>query len=306
MAKRRLAFVFAGGGARGALQVGALQALYEEGFQPGILVGTSVGAVNAVHLALNGFTPNTLEKLAEVWREASKADLLPANYLWLTVRTLFRRPAFYPAQHLRDFFIGHGVSPDLKFKDVEGIRLILVATDLNSGKPILFGVDEQDFILEGLLATTALPPWVIPFQRDNLLLMDGGVVSNLPIEPAMAVGATEIIALDLIDPQEPYSESHGFGPFLGRLVFTVEQRQADLELALAKARRIPVIYIRLKGKEPVPLWDFQHTDELIAQGYEIARQEIEKGFTDRPWSKLKKIVNQFLNYLKTIRSIKKG
>jgi NTE family protein len=305
MARKRLAFVFAGGGARGALQVGALRALYETGFHPDILVGTSVGAVNAVHVALNGFSLNTLEMLAVIWREASKADLLPANYLWLTVRTLFRRSAVHPAQHMRDFFIAHGVSPDLRFKDIKDIRLILVATDLNSGKPVPFGMDEQDYILDGLIASTALPPWIIPFQRDNLLLMDGGVVSNLPIEAAMEVGATEIIALDLIDPQEPTSNNHGFGPFLGRLVFTVEQRQADLELALAKARHIPVTYIRLKGKEAVPLWDFRHTDELIVQGYEIARQELKKRSTGHPKSKLNKIVNQFMNYLKSIRSVKK-
>jgi len=275
--KNQLAFVLSGGGSRGALQVGALRALYEAGLHPDILVGTSVGAINAAYLALNGSNLPSLDKMAVVWREAAKADLLPANYLWLTVRTLFRRPAAYTAQHMRDFYIAHGISPELKFKDIQDVRLVLVASDLNSGKPVLYGLDEQDRILEGLLASTALPPWVIPYERDNCLLMDGGVVSNLPIEPAMAVGATEIIALDLADPpQEPLSTNRGFGPFLNKLVFTVEQRQQDLELALAEARGIPITHIHLRSKEVVPLWDFQHTDELIAEGYEIARQEIEK------------------------------
>jgi NTE family protein len=279
--KKQLAFVFSGGGARGALQVGALRALYEAGLRPDILVGTSIGAVNAAYLALNGFNMPTLEKLAIVWGEAARADLLPANYLWLTVRTLFRRPAIYPAQHMREFYIARGLSPELQFKDIKDVRLVLVASDLNSGKPVLYGLDEHDYILEGLLASTALPPWVIPYERDNLLLMDGGAVSNLPIEPAMTLGATEIIALDLVDPQEPISANHGFGPFMGRLVFTVEQRQQDLELALAEARRIPVIHIHLRCGVPVPFWDFQHTDELIAQGYEITRQEIEGCLTRR-------------------------
>ncbi len=236
--KKQLAFVLSGGGSCGALQVGALRALFEAGLHPDILVGTSVGAINAAYLALNGFNLHTLEKLAIVWREAAQADLLPPNYLWLTVRTLFRRPAAYPAQHMRDFYIAHGISPELKFKDILDIRLVLVASDLNSGKPVLYGLDEQDRILEGLLASTALPPWVIPYERDNSLLMDGGVVSNLPIEPAMAVGATEVIALDLADPpQESLSTNRGFGPFLNKLIFTVEQRQQDLELALAEALR---------------------------------------------------------------------
>jgi NTE family protein len=297
--KKQLAFVLSGGGARGALQVGALRALYEAGLKPDLLVGTSVGAINAAYLALNGFNLPTLEKMATVWREAAKADLLPPNYLWLTVRTLFRRPATYPAQHMRDFYIIQGVSPELQFKDIQDVRLILVASDLHSGKPVLYGLNEQDHILEGLLASTALPPWVIPYERDNSLLMDGGVVSNLPIEPAMAVGATEIIALDLADsPQEPASANRGFGPFLNQLVFTVEQRQQDLELALAEARRISITHIHLKSKESIPLWDFQHTDELIAQGYEIAHQEIERqGFF--PGTRLNRFKNSLAQFFRT-------
>jgi len=304
--KKQLAFVLSGGGSRGALQVGALRALYEAGLHPDILVGTSVGAINAGYLALNGFNLQTLEKLAIVWREAAQADLLPPNYLWLTVRTFFRRPATYPAQHMRDFYIAHGISPELKFKDIQGIRLVLVASDLNSGKPVLYGLDEQDHILEGVLASTALPPWVIPYERDNLLLMDGGLVSNLPLEPAMVVGATEIIALDLADPpQEPLSTNHGFGPFMSKLVFTVEQRQQDLELALAKAQGIPITHVHLQSKGSVPLWDFQHTDELIAQGYEITRQELEKQPANLS-SPSGKIASRFLRYLKSLRLSKKG
>jgi NTE family protein len=52
--KKCLAFVLAGGGARGAMQVGALRALLEAGPKPDLLVGTSIGAVNAVGLALWG------------------------------------------------------------------------------------------------------------------------------------------------------------------------------------------------------------------------------------------------------------
>jgi NTE family protein len=304
--KNQLAFVLSGGGSRGALQVGALRALSEAGLHPDILVGTSVGAINAAYLALNGYNLPSLEKMAVVWREAAKADLLPANYLWLTVRTLFRRPASNTAQHMRDFYIAHGISPELKFKDIQDVRLVLVASDLNSGKPVLYGLDEQDRILEGLLASTALPPWVIPYERDNSLLMDGGVVSNLPIEPAMAVGATEIIALDLADsPQEPLSTNRGFGPFLNKLVFTVEQRQQDLELALAEARGIPITHIHLRSKDAVPLWDFQHTDELITEGYEIARQELEKR-TASNRSPSSEMAAKLINHIKSLFLAKKA
>ncbi len=104
--------------------------------------------------------------------------------------------------------------------------------------------------------------------------MDGGVVSNLPVEPALKMGATEIVALDLTDSREMLGQGDKFRVFLDRLIYSVEKRQLDLELQLAEARGIPMLYLDLTGEFPVPIWDFQHTDELILQGYEIARQAI--------------------------------
>jgi hypothetical protein len=56
----------------------------------------------------------------------------------------------------------------------------------------------------------------------------------------------------------------------------VEKRQADLELALAKASGVPTLYLDLVGKAPILLWDFQHSDELIAEGYEIASRTLDE------------------------------
>ena len=62
---------------------------------------------------------------------------------------------------------------------------------------------------------------------------------------------------------------------LDRLIYSVERRQLDLELELAEARGIPILYLGLTGETPVPIWDFKHTDDLITQGYEIARRVVE-------------------------------
>lgn len=272
--RRQLAFVLGGGGARGALQVGALRALLEAGYQPDLLVGTSVGAINSSFLALHGVTLKSIDELVKTWHEASQADLLPANYLWLTVRALFRRSDTYTSNRLRDFAVAHGVHPNLRFGDLQGVRLIIVTADLNGGCVALYGLDPNQSILEGLMASTALPPWVAPLDVGDRLLMDGGVVSNLPIEPAMTAGATEIIAMNLSDPGSYPQETPGFGPFLARLLGTMEHRQLELELALAQARRIPLHYLHLRAPESVPLWDFSQTDALIRRGYDLARAEI--------------------------------
>src|SRR5438132_994449 len=64
----RTAFVLSGGASLGALQVGMLGALYEHGIAADLLVGTSIGALNAAFVASRPQTPATAKELARVWR----------------------------------------------------------------------------------------------------------------------------------------------------------------------------------------------------------------------------------------------
>lgn len=273
--KRKLAFVLSGGGSRGALQVGALYALHEAGLQPDLLVGTSIGAVNSAFLALHGFSKQGLNKLTETWHEVATLDLLPMNYLWLTLRAMLRSSSNDPSHRLKSYFIQQGFTPELSFSDLASPRLVIVSADLNAGQPVLHGEHPDDKVLEGLLLSTALPPWFMPEQKGDRYIMDGGVVSNLPVEPALRCGATHIVALDLYDTRKLPGADNRFTNFLSKLSSAMEKRQASLELELAEARRVPLLYIDLVGIVPVPIWDFQHTDEMITQGYEIARRAIE-------------------------------
>ncbi len=172
---------------------------------------------------------------------------------------------------MRAFLAGHGITPELRFGDLRGIPVRLVSTDLNSGRPVIHGADSDDRVVEAVLASGALPPWIHPLEEEGRLLLDGGMVSNLPIEPAMSEGATEIIALDISEPRRAAGDDSGFGPWLSKLNNTVHQRQLDLELALAAARRVPVQRIWLRFEHPVAVWDFSHTEELMAAGYALAK-----------------------------------
>jgi predicted acylesterase/phospholipase RssA len=174
------------------------------------------------------------------------------------------------------FYEDHGLNPDLCFGDIQKVRLLTVAADLNSGRTVLFGLDPKESVLEGVLASSALPPWIRPMVKDEQYLMDGGTVSTLPVEPALSAGATEIIAFDLFDPRDGVGEAASFGPFLRKLLATVELRQIELELALAAAIEVPVKHIRLSANLPTPLWDFHNTQELIRCGYEQAREQIDE------------------------------
>jgi NTE family protein len=211
--------------------------------------------------------------LTEVWRSAANENLLPANYLWLSVRSLFNRPSSHSIHRLREFMISHGITPELRFGDLKDVPLYMVATDLNNGCLNVFRSNPEDSVLEGVLASTALPPWATLIEMEDRLLLDGGALSNLPIETAISLGATEIVALDLSD-QRYTLTGPPFGPFLVKLIYSVQQRQINLELALARSRGVPVFHLPLQGDHPVAIWEFHCAEELIEQGYEITRREI--------------------------------
>lgn len=287
--KKELAFVLSGGGSRGALQVGALRALLEAGFQPTLVTGTSIGAVNAVFLAIHGYHLEGVQKLEEAWKASMNQDLLPANLWWQIIRTFFRRSPGTAQQRIREFAVTHGLTPELRFKDIQDVRLFIVASDLNSGCQVILGQDPEEFVLESMMASIALPPWILPLEKESRILLDGGAVSNLPIEAALQQAATEIIALDLFNPYEIDSSERGLRPFLWKLSQTVENRQVQLEMELAEARGVMVHRIPLTMEQPVSFWDFRHSAELMDQGYQIACQTIDSWKTQNPLPRWQRI-----------------
>lgn len=275
--KKKLTFALGGGGARGALQAGALRALLQADIQPDFLVGTSIGSVNAIFMAMHGFSPQTLDKLDAAWLTVAKANLFPASTAWLTTQMLLNYVGVYPYNGIKDYFISQGIRPDLCFGDLPYASVILVSTDLNGRKPVYYGHDPKDLVLDGLIASAALPPWVSPIDSEGRMLVDGGMISNLPIEPALAYGATEIIAMGLSNLNEVSDTTNGISNTWTKFLSTIEARQIQLELALAKAKNVPVHIIDLKTLLPVPAYDFSQTQFLLQDGYRQTKWLIDAG-----------------------------
>src|SRR5512137_1161935 len=106
------AFVLGGGGARGALQVGALRALFEAGFKPDLLVGTSIGAVNAAGLALWGVDLAGVEALEQAYQEVAHANLMDPRLARITLRALTGHPNHHASQRAMEYLISKGITPD--------------------------------------------------------------------------------------------------------------------------------------------------------------------------------------------------
>ncbi len=275
-----LAFVLGGGGARGAFQVGALRALYEAGRRPDLLVGSSIGAVNAAAIALWGFDETGLYGLELAYQKVAAADILDMNLPRLALQAITGRLNFASEQRTADFLIATGITPELTFSKLTAPRLGLVGADLEQGNTVIYGLDPDDSILEGILASMAIPPWFAPVEEHGHFIMDGGALSNVPIEPALSMGATEIIALDIEDPHSFPGGRNPLTNFVGRLWYAVGRRALFLETALAEERGVPVHRLELRSEAATAVWDLSDFPGLIRSGYRQTTQWIENNYEE--------------------------
>ncbi|MFN8500077.1 MAG: patatin-like phospholipase family protein [Anaerolineae bacterium] len=261
-----IAFVLSGGGSRGALQVGALRALLERGIQPDMLVGTSVGGLNAAFVAADP-SPDRVETLASLWRTVRRTDIYPDSKLrvaWRLARghgSLYTNETFY--RYIQRQYAGVET-----FSDLKGARCYIVVTNLDTGAMRVMGDRPADKVVDAIMATTALPPLHPPYPLDDGEYVDGGAVALLPIEVALERGAREIYALHIVDgPMPPIARRtvlHVSGKAIGALV----QRQWQTSVALAGSRGVRLHHIQLSPPVPCSVADYSKTDVLIQAGYE--------------------------------------
>jgi predicted acylesterase/phospholipase RssA len=186
---RPLGYVFGGGGSRGALQVGMLQALSEHDIGPDLVTGTSVGALNGALVALD--PKGAANRLTHSWARMTRAQVFPGSVL-AQVRTLeHSKTHLFPNTGLATV-IGQFLGDGLSFGDL-AVPFGAVTTDTASGRP---HVIRQGALLSALLASAAIPGIYPSVERDGLRLCDGGVVANVPMQLALAMGARSLIVLD--------------------------------------------------------------------------------------------------------------
>lgn len=180
------AFVLAGGGSLGAVQAGMLLALTEAGVRPDIILGSSVGALNAAFFA---GAPDAAgaARLAEIWCGLRRSDVFPFSPSRL-LGILRRTDSLVDPAALR-----HLIATHLPFARLEEARLPLhvMATDPQGLSVPL----SQGPAIEAILASAAIPGIFPPVTIDGRELMDGAVAANTPLRMAVKFGARRIIVL---------------------------------------------------------------------------------------------------------------
>ncbi|MGN6243959.1 MAG: patatin-like phospholipase family protein [Motilibacteraceae bacterium] len=188
-----MAFVLSGGGTLGAVQVGMLLALAERGTVPDLVVGSSVGALNAAFLAADPTLPGVLE-LERVWRRLRRRDVFP-----LPLRPLPGVGAVAAVAGLRSSLVDGGplrrlVRRHLAFDRLEDapVPVHVVATDVLTGHEVVLSTGPA---VDAVLASAALPGVLPPVAVEDHVLVDGGVVDNSPISVAVELGAGQVVVL---------------------------------------------------------------------------------------------------------------
>ena len=182
------AFVLGGGGNLGAVQVGMLQALFELGVVPEVVIGCSVGALNAAGLAADP-TLAGVRKMRDVWLNLNGDELWPAGRisgLWMLGR---KGQAIQPNTGLRQLI--ERALPYQRLEDAV-LPVHVNATSLETGRGHWF---TSGSAVDAILASAALPSVFPPVVVDGQAYIDGGVVDNVPISRALALGAQRIFVL---------------------------------------------------------------------------------------------------------------
>jgi len=192
----RRTWVLGGGGARGAAQVGVLQALFEAGVEPpAALVGTSVGALNGASIAAYPSLAGTM-MLREVWLSRQAAAVFQAHPLGVIISGLRRDGLnLMPQDNVRRLLERAASLTGITTFEALRVPLAVVATDLNAGKPAVFRAGD---LTPALLASTAIPGLFRSVRINEREHMDGGIVDNTPLDVAVADGAKEVLAVSLM------------------------------------------------------------------------------------------------------------
>lgn len=175
---RTLALVMGGGGGKGGAHLGVLTTLEALGIPIDMMVGTSIGGVVATLYAA-GYT---VPEIAHTFAATSIWKLMERDPLGLGMLGLKRFRAT-----LEDM-IG-----DMTFEELR-IPCAIVAVDLVSGKEVVI---QHGPIIEALMGAIALPGVFPPYNKNNMVLADAGIINNVPVDVARRLGADKVIAVDL-------------------------------------------------------------------------------------------------------------
>jgi NTE family protein len=189
-----MGLVLGGGGARGLAHIGVLEVLEEEGIPIHMIAGCSAGSVVGALFAA-GVSPKRMHELSRDlrWQTLTTSSLRPRHLSSLRLVSKGFPLGLLNLDRLMEWLEGilEGVQEIAQLK----VPFAAVATDIVTGEMVIMNDGK---IGSAVRASCSVPGVFTPFRRGDRLLVDGGIIANLPVQVVRQMGAEYVIAVDLL------------------------------------------------------------------------------------------------------------
>lgn len=283
----RIGLVLGGGGAKGFAHIGVLEVLEANRIPVHAIAGTSMGAVVG-SLYASGLDAG---RLIEVSREIDWANLftdrIPRDRLsfrrkrddrdnLIRFRLAFDdRGVVLPPGLLRgqDLYLtlAERLAPARGIHDFDDLPIPFraVAADITNGKAVVLGSGD---IATAVFASMSVPGALPPVEREGLLLVDGGIVDNVPVDVARAMGVDVVIVVDVGSPLLKREELTSFVNVLDQLQLLLGRAAVDRQLKSLGPRDV-LIRPDIDG---IAMTDFTESEAAIARGRAAAAAALDR------------------------------
>jgi len=257
---RALGVVLSGGGARGFAHIGALAELEADGIEIDRYGGCSMGSFIAA-MAAAGWSPGDI-------RDRCDEELVrrsPFNDYTLPRVALIRSRK---AARMFDRLFGEMTIEEL------AKPLFTVSADLLSSRLV---IHRRGSVTEAVGASMSIPGLVPPLSRSGRLLVDGGVLNNLPIDAMADSGEGPIVAVDVVRRLEVSAEDE---PPLPSIMETLSRATVLGSVERAERNRELALLVITPEAQDIPLRDFRALDRAVEAGRAAARAALDAGARD--------------------------
>ncbi len=278
----KIGLVLSGGGAKGLAHIGAIKVLEEAGIKPDFIAGTSMGSIVGGLYAI-GYSPGQIEAIAHStnWNELLKDEVSRRNISieekdedgkYVAQFRIRNGKVVLPTGLINGYKISllfstltwsvHTINDFNRFP----IPFRCIATDIETVEPVVL---KEGFLPDALRASMAIPSVFTPVELNGRLLVDGGVVRNLPAQDVKEMGADIIIGIDVTADLKKKDEISS--------AFEILDQASTYPIAISNARQRKLCDILISPEvKDYNAFSFSAADTLIRLGEAAARKQWDK------------------------------
>jgi NTE family protein len=246
---KKIGLALGGGAVLGAAHIGVLKALEETDVKISFITGTSIGAFVGALYAF-GNKPKDIEDIA-------------LKLSWMDISGI----ALFESGLLSNAKLGELLGKSLGEKKIEDadIPLAVIATDITNGDKIVLN---KGPVAQAVMASTCIPGVFGPVKFEDRLLVDGGIVENIPIDTVRNMGADYVIGVDLNAIKTYHKPDSILDVIINSFHFTLK--------AAAKYQTENADLLITPDLSKFNMVSTDQVKDLIQQGYKDARKQLEK------------------------------